>query len=69
VVIQLYKLAVDRTPEKSGVSGQEKILDAEYKMTSALSKYLMDNKVKVKQYKVCVHNIGKNTMQDMILIL
>ncbi|CAB4489690.1 hypothetical protein RhiirA5_347587 [Rhizophagus irregularis] len=46
VVIQLYKLAVDRTPEKSGVSGQEKILDAEYKMTSALSKYLMENKIK-----------------------
>lgn len=47
MVIQLYKLAVDRTPEKSGVSGQEKILDAEYKMTSALSKYLMENKIKV----------------------
>ena len=48
MVIQLYKLAIDRTPEKSGVSGQEKILDAEYKMTSALSKYLMENKIKVK---------------------
>jgi hypothetical protein len=48
VVIQLYKLAIDRTPEKSSVSGQEKILDAEYKMTSALSKYLMENKIKVK---------------------
>ncbi|GBB84189.1 hypothetical protein RclHR1_10810004 [Rhizophagus clarus] len=46
VVIQLYKLAIDRTPEKSSVSGQEKILDAEYKMTSALSKYLMENKIK-----------------------
>jgi hypothetical protein len=52
VVIQLYKLAIDRTPEKSGVSGQEKILDAEYKMTSALSKYLMANKIKVKYYQV-----------------
>ncbi|RIA81291.1 YL1 nuclear protein [Glomus cerebriforme] len=46
VVIQLYKLAINRTPEKSSVSGQEKILDAEYKMTSALSKYLMENKIK-----------------------
>ncbi|CAG8465033.1 2308_t:CDS:10 [Funneliformis mosseae] len=46
VVIQLYKLAVDRTPEKSGVSGQEKILDAEYKMTSTLSKYLIKGQIK-----------------------
>ncbi|CAI2186970.1 5099_t:CDS:10, partial [Funneliformis geosporum] len=46
VVIQLYKMAVDRTPEKSGVSGQEKILDAEYKITSALSKYLIKGQIK-----------------------
>ncbi|CAG8443686.1 8480_t:CDS:10 [Gigaspora rosea] len=46
VVIQLYKLAVSRTPERSGIAGQEKILDAEYKLTSALAKYLITNKIK-----------------------
>ncbi|CAG8593125.1 19778_t:CDS:10, partial [Cetraspora pellucida] len=46
VVIQLYKLAVSRTPERSGIAGQEKILDAEYKLTSSLAKYLITNKIK-----------------------
>ncbi|CAG8439328.1 6271_t:CDS:2 [Acaulospora morrowiae] len=46
VVISLFKLAVERTPESSGITGQEKILDAEYKLTSSLAKYLITSKIK-----------------------
>ncbi|RHZ80542.1 hypothetical protein Glove_134g52 [Diversispora epigaea] len=46
VVINLFKLSVGRTPESSGITGQEKILDAEYKLTSSLAKYLITSKIK-----------------------
>ncbi|CAG8454217.1 3003_t:CDS:2 [Diversispora eburnea] len=35
-----------QTPESSGITGQEKILDAEYKLTSSLAKYLITSKIK-----------------------
>ncbi|CAJ0627821.1 1259_t:CDS:10, partial [Entrophospora sp. SA101] len=45
-VLCLYKLAVDRTPEKSGIIGQERLVDTEYKLTSTLAKFMITSKIK-----------------------
>ncbi|CAG8452634.1 271_t:CDS:10 [Ambispora gerdemannii] len=45
IVLRLYKVALDRTPERSSNSGQEKIIDTEYKLTSTLAKYLFRNQI------------------------
>ncbi|KAI1317479.1 Histone transcription regulator 3 [Mortierella claussenii] len=45
-VLALYKLAVGRVPQRSGQPGSEKIFEAPYKIISALSKYLMEDKIK-----------------------
>ncbi|CAG8478210.1 13822_t:CDS:10 [Ambispora leptoticha] len=45
IVLRLYKVALDRTPERSSNSGQERIIDTEYKLTSTLAKYLFRNQI------------------------
>ncbi|KAG9300375.1 hypothetical protein G9A89_009999 [Geosiphon pyriformis] len=53
VVLRLYKMAFERTPERSGISGQERIFDAEYKLTSTLAKFLFHGQIEptiVKKY-------------------